>query len=392
MILELHILQNFAPSCLNRDDTNAPKDCEFGGYRRARISSQCIKRSIRQYFVKHADDLSLSERLGKRTRLLHKELVNIAVAMGKDRAEAEAVIRYAMKKGAGKEGLKVSKDDRTNVLLFLDPKLITPLGQALLTAWEPLKTASSKSKDVDEESSEKDDESGKPGSTMPKELRKNIQAFFKEATKAFRAADIALFGRMLAEIEDVNVDAACQVAHAISTNKVDMEMDYFTAVDDLQKKGDVGAAMVGIVEFNSSCFYRYSLLDTDQLLRNLGDDRALANAAILAFARASIFAIPTGKQTSMAAQNLPVYVRAIVRDGSAPRSLANAFLQPARPDGREEKDLALVSIEMLERHHDALNAMYGATGVCLDRRSSIYADHRDDTVDELIGRLGEVLG
>ena len=45
MKVELHILQNFAPSCLNRDDTNTPKDCEFGGVRRARISSQCIKRA-----------------------------------------------------------------------------------------------------------------------------------------------------------------------------------------------------------------------------------------------------------------------------------------------------------------------------------------------------------
>ena len=47
MIVELHLIQNFAPSCLNRDDTNTPKDCEFGGHRRARISSQCIKRAIR---------------------------------------------------------------------------------------------------------------------------------------------------------------------------------------------------------------------------------------------------------------------------------------------------------------------------------------------------------
>ena len=43
MFVEIHILQNFAPSNLNRDDTGMPKDCEFGGYRRARISSQCFQ-------------------------------------------------------------------------------------------------------------------------------------------------------------------------------------------------------------------------------------------------------------------------------------------------------------------------------------------------------------
>jgi CRISPR system Cascade subunit CasC len=48
MFIELHILQNFAPSNLNRSDTGAPKDCEFGGHRRARISSQCLKRAIRR--------------------------------------------------------------------------------------------------------------------------------------------------------------------------------------------------------------------------------------------------------------------------------------------------------------------------------------------------------
>ena len=48
-LLEIHILQNFAPSNLNRDDTGSPKDCLFGGARRARISSQCLKRAMRTY-------------------------------------------------------------------------------------------------------------------------------------------------------------------------------------------------------------------------------------------------------------------------------------------------------------------------------------------------------
>ena len=49
-IIEIHALQNFAPSNLNRDDTGVRK-MPFGGTRRARVSSQCLKRSIRQHFA-----------------------------------------------------------------------------------------------------------------------------------------------------------------------------------------------------------------------------------------------------------------------------------------------------------------------------------------------------
>src|SRR5438128_1336114 len=66
--IEIHILQNFAPSCLNRDDTNSPKDCEFGGHRRARISSQCIKRAVRRYFK--TEKLLPDEHLAERSKRL----------------------------------------------------------------------------------------------------------------------------------------------------------------------------------------------------------------------------------------------------------------------------------------------------------------------------------
>src|SRR6266545_2919488 len=72
MLIELHLLQNFAPSNLNRDDTGSPKDCEFGGFRRARISSQCIKRAIRDCFREQA--LVPDEDLSVRTKRLREEL------------------------------------------------------------------------------------------------------------------------------------------------------------------------------------------------------------------------------------------------------------------------------------------------------------------------------
>ncbi len=71
MRIEMHILQNFAPSNLNRDDTGSPKDCEFGGYRRGRISSQCQKRADRVYFQKHK--LIPAEHCAERTKRLVRE-------------------------------------------------------------------------------------------------------------------------------------------------------------------------------------------------------------------------------------------------------------------------------------------------------------------------------
>jgi len=366
MFIELHMIQNFAPSCLNRDDTNAPKDCDFGGHRRARISSQCIKRSIRRYFKENVVALGLAGLLGQRTKLLGAQLVERLGARGKDREEAQRVVQAVMEA----TGVKADEESKTSVLLFVGPDEIDRVVERILDKWAELVKAT------------KDASAKKPKEKKVPPV--DLKDVLREGT---RAVDVALFGRMVAELRDLNVDAACQVAHAISTNRVEMEMDFYTAVDDLQPKEEAGAGMMGIVEFNSSCFYRYAVLDTEQLAKNLGDDRELVKSAALAFVRAAIHAIPTGKQNSMAAHNLPTYVRLVVRDAGQPRSLANAFLAPARPT--EDKDLSQVSIEKLEKHNEHLDQMYGKAGVKLDRRSSIYGGDTD--VQGLIKSMAEVL-
>jgi len=362
MFVELHLIQNFAPSCLNRDDTNTPKDCEFGGYRRARVSSQCLKRSVRRYFNAKAADLGIEGHLAQRTKLLAKQLIDTLAEKGKDRDEAEKVVRAVI----GAAGVKTDDAGKTSVLLFVGLDEFERLVGRVLDNWDDLVSAS--------------------GKNSKKGLPVDLADVLREGT---RAVDIALFGRMIAELKDLNVDAACQVAHAISTHRVDMEMDFYTAVDDLQPREETGAGMMGIVEFNSSCFYRYAVLDTDQLTANLGGDADLARKAAQAFVEAAVHAIPTGKQNSMAAQNLPVYARLVAREG-APRSLANAFVAPARPS--DEKDLALASIEALEKHAADLDRMYGADGVKLDEAASTYDGHGDKTVRDLVAAVGEVMG
>jgi CRISPR system Cascade subunit CasC len=186
--------------------------------------------------------------------------------------------------------------------------------------------------------------------------------------KVVKSPDIALFGRMIAIDANkpfgklnLNVDAACQVAHALSTNKVSMEFDFYTAVDDLLPKGETGAGMMGTQEFNSACFYRYANVDCAQLLENLGGDQGLARKTLDAFLRAFVDAIPTGKVHSNAHQNPPSLVFTIVRDAGL-WSLANAFLKPVSP-GEADGDLMAASVARLDSYWGKLIRMYGEQGI-----------------------------
>jgi len=158
----------------------------------------------------------------------------------------------------------------------------------------------------------------------------------------------------------LGIDAACQVAHAISTHRVGTDFDFFTAVDDLLPKGDTGAGMLGTVEFNSACYYRYANVDMTQLSKNLGGDTDLAHKTLEAFLRASVSAVPTGKQNSFAARSYPSLVFAVARD-SAPCSLANAFEMPVRVG--VEHGLVAGSVQALDTYWGNLVAMYGERGI-----------------------------
>jgi len=140
-----------------------------------------------------------------------------------------------------------------------------------------------------------------------------------------KAVDLALFGRMLANMPEKNQNAACQVAHALSTHAVEREFDFYTAVDDLKPEDTAGADMMGTVEFNSACFYRYAVVDWEKLGQNLQGDTELATKGLRAFLEGFVVAEPTGKQNTFAAHNPPEFLLVTVRRNTAPRNLANAF-------------------------------------------------------------------
>lgn len=310
MKIECHILQNFAPSCLNRDDTNTPKECEFGGVRRARISSQSFKRAIREYFR-----AANSVPVGERTKALKGVLLDRVP--GADPKVIENVLATLAKMDT-KRG-----ETETSVLIFVGPEEIEALAQC-----------------VRERIADK------------KEVEKRVRT-------ARTSADVALFGRMLAEAPEVNVDAACQVAHALSTHATELEMDFFTAVDDLNPRDDVGAGMLGYVGYSSACLYRYALLDTVQLQKNLGGDAEMTKKAVEAFLWAFCDAEPSARQNSMPAHNRPSLALFVARKSGVPTSLANAFCKPVRTGG-SNPDLIGESVAALDSYHERLGRVYEA--------------------------------
>ena len=323
MFIELHMLQNFAPSNLNRDDTNNPKDCTFGGVRRARISSQCMKRAIRLHptFEKTTEVPT-----AKRTRFLARAIIEMLEEAGKPFEEAKVAAANVVGDILG--GMDSKKETRSKVLFFVSHDEKAYLTKLILDNWD-ISLA---------------------GKVNEKPLEDGIKAFKKTFGERTSAPGVAMFGRMLAEDPALNLDAACQVAHAISTHRVNMEYDFFTAVDDLQTQEETGAGMMGIIGYNSATFYRYARIDFNQLLANLGGDLSLARKTVEGFLRASVHAVPTGKQNSFAAQNPPSFLMAVARKDGMSWSLANAFEKPVYPKGNQS---------LLEASAEALDSYYG---------------------------------
>lgn len=341
-VLEVHILQNFAPSNLNRDDTGSPKDAFFGGVRRARISSQSLKRAMREYFT--AQQLLDPEDRAVRTKRLVQELVDRLVELGRGAEEASPKVIAAL----GGMGLKVD-EGKTQYLLFLGEREIRQMADLIHQRWDDLKVEVSegkKGKDAKKEAK----------NAVPAELGKQL----RETLDGGRAVDVALFGRMLADLPERNADAAAQVAHALGTGRAEREFDFYTAVDDLKPDDTAGADMLGTVEFVSATYYRYINLDLEQLQSNLQDDQHLLLRGVEAFLKAAIFAAPSGKQNTFAAHNLPSFVGFTVRRNASPRSLANAFERPV--SGKSQAGLVGESLERLGEEWRTLDGKFGQGG------------------------------
>ena len=305
MLIDIHMLKNYPPVNLNRDDTGSPKTCWFGGVQRGRISSQCQKRSWRksELFEKEFGET------GVRTRalpaLLEDEL--------RSRGCADEFIAAAMEKATGianKEG-KESDKGITGQIIFYAPQDISAIADRMIALLE---------------------DNGGSVKEFKKLKAKDVAASFKDVKTRPITLDIAMFGRMVTSDAFRNVEAAVQVAHAISTHAVNQESDYFTAADDLlEGTEETGAGMIGDIDYNSCCYYQYVSIDTDQLRENLKDspDREeLIEKLLPAFIRIMSFSDPSGKQNSFAGHVLPSLLCVEIKPDKIPVSYANAFANP----------------------------------------------------------------
>lgn len=295
--VDIHILQTVPPSNLNRDDTGSPKTAIYGGARRARVSSQAWKRATRLAFQEQYDTTDLGVRTKRIVELLAEQIVTLDPGLA-DRAVDLATETF---KAVGIT-VKVPKDKtvaESDYLVFLSRRQVDSLAKAVVDA--------------------------AGADNFTKALQ---EAKVKGLADREHSVDVALFGRMVADQADMNVDAAAQVAHAISVHAVETEFDYFTAVDDTNPEEETGAGMIGTVEFNSSTLYRYATVDVKRLAENLGDHTATVRA-VEAFVDCFVRSMPTGKQNTFANRTLPEAVVVQVRDRQ-PINLAGAFESPVR--------------------------------------------------------------
>ncbi|MGW2479675.1 type I-E CRISPR-associated protein Cas7/Cse4/CasC [Streptomyces sp. NPDC001571] len=319
-IVDIHILQNVPPSNMNRDDTGTPKSAYYGGERRARVSSQAWKRATRKQF----EQLLPLEELGVRTKRVVEALADRiterdATVEGNAVKLAEEVLSVAT--GSALEVPKrKAKDEDGSAGALPEAKYLMFLSRRQLDALADIAVAES--------------DGGDPA-TLRAELKdKTKKARARAVVNTRHSVDIALFGRMVADAADLNVEAAAQVAHALSVHRTEMESDYYTAVDDLSSDSESGVGMIGTVDFNSSTLYRYAAVDVDELHRNLGagldpeqPPSTPAAKALTAFLEAFITSLPTGKINTFAHHTLPSVVVVKLRD-RWPLNFVGAFETP----------------------------------------------------------------
>lgn len=284
LFLDVHVIQTLPPSNINRDDTGSPKTAQYGGVRRARVSSQSWKRAMRKYFHDNSAESNVGVRTLEVVRYIADKIQQLDSSLEYEDAlkKAEKVLNAANIK---------TKDQRARALFFIGDTQAEALAKAGL-----------------EENTDK----------------KELQALLKDNP----AIDIALFGRMVADDPSLNEDASSQVAHAISTHAVQTEFDFYTAIDDHSVDNHAGAGMLGTLEYNSSTLYRYANVAVHELLKQLEDQEAVLNTLQL-FIESFVNSMPTGKSNSYANQTLPHAVVVTLRT-DRPVSLVTAFEEPIR--------------------------------------------------------------
>jgi len=357
--IQLHLLTSYPPANLNRDDLGRPKTAVMGGVPRLRVSSQSLKRAWR---TSEVFSEALKGHVGTRTKAMGVEVFKALKAKGV--ADKKAMDWTKSIAGVFGKLKTLSKKEKESLKELDDKELLaksmTELEIEQLAHFSP------------EEISVIDSLVDKIASTGDEPGDDELELLRKRHT----AADIALFGRMLASSPAYNTEAAAQVAHAISVHRVTVEDDYFTAVDDLNSgEEDLGAAHIGETEFAAGLFYLYACIDRELLKENLGDDQSLCDQTLGALIECAATISPTGKQNSFASRARASYLLCEKGD-QQPRSLSVAFLKPVAG-----VDLLSDAIESLEGTMDKMDKVYG---ICADVRCTMNATSGEGSLADIV--------
>lgn len=329
--IEYHILQSFPVTCLNRDDVGAPKSAIVGGVPRARVSSQCWKRQVRLAMQE------LGVKLGIRTKKASEIFIKACSEVGASEEQAVAC------------GTKIATQLTDDTLLF-----VSETEAAAFAAY----------------AAEKEFDDSK---IKDKELAKVAK---KALNPAEDSLDIALFGRMVAKAAGMNVEAAAAFSHAISTHKVSNEVEFFTALDDLQE--EPGSAHMGSLEFNSATYYRYISLDLGQLAQTMGDSDL--KEAVEAFTKALFIAVPNARQTTQSGASHWDFARVMVRRGQRLQVPFETPVSKAREGGYLQASIDRLKTE-LDKKEKLAGSLFGKQG------SYDWGESEDYSIDSLISDL-----
>ena len=351
MFVDIHILQSVPPSNLNRDDTGSPKTAMYGGVMRARVSSQAWKRAVRKSYESKLDRSDLGVRTKRAIELLVERMqakddtVSTEVAQQKAIAVFKALGMKVDEKKTKTQQKAIDADaagtsyGTTQYLVFWSNPQLDQLADLALSSAEKVDARAAKA-----------------------------------AADAGHGIDVALFGRMVADAADLNVDAAVQVAHALSTHAVTPEQDYYTAVDDTNPEEETGAGMIGTIEFSSATLYRFATINVPGLRKNLGDTEATVRA-VEAFVDGFATSMPTGKQNTFANRTVPDAVLVCLREDQ-PVSLVGAFEEAVVSDN----GFLRASTERLAKEYNDVGRFLGPSIATLLARSSDRTAALDDIV------------
>lgn len=392
--VQIHMLTSYPPANLNRDDQGRPKTAKMGGFDRLRVSSQSLKRAWRtseifEQIVSAEEKMKIFDKefpvnIGFRSKVFADEwLSNLLVKNGID---AELAVKWSgdFSRAYGQMEKEENKLSQLSHISDLEAQGLYYMSLELVEYLKNKKPNElfDKIKEIQDNRATK-----KKADDIKKlndKITDNLSSQFLNKGKT--STDIALFGRMLASTPAYNVEAACQVAHAISVHPVVIEDDYFTAVDDLNDGSeDAGAAHIGETGFAAGLFYSYICINRELLIDNLGGDKELAMKAIKALTEAAVKVSPDGKQNSFASRAYASYVLAEKGD-QQPRSLSVAFLKPVTSQGGEGADFGTSAVDALTRQRANMDAVYGP---CADATCEMNVFEGKGALPELLKFVAE---